>query len=165
MEEGRMTDTPYKTETKSAMDWLYLADPIAQSSRDITLLFARFGIGIIFLMSGWRKLFDMASVAASFPARGIPAELGYIAPIVEFGGGLFLILGLATRYSAIVMLIFTIVATFTSHRYWTFTEPAVIAAQSSNFWKNVAIKGGIIALFVAGPGRISLDGIFGRGRH
>jgi putative oxidoreductase len=75
-----------------------------------------------------------------------------------------LILGLATRYSAIVMLIFTIVATFTSHRYWTFTEPAVIAAQSSNFWKNVAIKGGIIALFVAGPGRISLDGLLGRGR-
>ena len=159
-----MTDTPVRERPKSSLDLLYLSDGIATQGRDIFLLGARLGLGAIFLMSGWNKLFDLAKVAASFPARGLPAELGYVAPFVECFGGLFLIIGLATRYSALVMLAFTVVATFSSHRYWTFTDPAVYAQQSSNFWKNIAIMGGMLALFVSGGGRASVDGILRRAR-
>ena len=159
-----MTDTPVRETPKSSLDLLYLCDGIATQGRDVFLLGARLGLGAIFLMSGWNKLFDLAKVAASFPARGLPAELGYVAPFVEFFGGLFLMIGLATRYSALVMFAFTIVATFSSHRYWTFTDPAAYAQQSSHFWKNTAIMGGMLAVFVAGAGRASLDAILGRNR-
>ena len=159
-----MTDTPVRETPKSSLNLLYLTDGIATQGRDVFLLAARLGLGAVFVMSGWGKLFDLAKVAASFPARGLPAELGYVAPFVEFFGGLFLMIGFATRYSALVMLAFTIVATFSSHRYWTFTDPAAMAQQSSNFWKNVAIMGGMFATFVAGGGRISVDGVLRHSR-
>ena len=83
--------------------------------------------------------------------------LGYLAVPVEFFGGLALIFGIATRYVAIVMAIFVVVATFSSHAYWTYTDAAVRRVQDSNFYKNMAILGGIAFLFVCGAGRLSLD--------
>ena len=56
--------------------------------------------------------------------------------------------GFATRYAALVMAIFMLVATFSSHRYWDFTEAAARRAQDSNFYKNMAILGGIFFLRV-----------------
>jgi putative oxidoreductase len=82
---------------------------------------------------------------------------------VEFIGGIMLILGLATRYAAVVMLIFTIIATFSSHRYWNFPE-AQQANQNSHFWKNVSMMGGIVLLFVTGAGRYALDAVLLRRR-
>jgi putative oxidoreductase len=32
-----------------------------------------------------------------------------------------------------------------------------VANQSSHFWKNVSIKGGLLLLFITGAGRLSLD--------
>jgi len=55
-----------------------------------------------------------------------------------------------------------ILATFSSHRYWTFSEPAQRAIQSSNFWKNVSMTGGIVVLFVAGAGRYAIDRLLRR---
>jgi len=43
--------------------------------------------------------------------------LAYIAVPAEFFGGIALILGLATRYVVLVMIVFMLVATFSSHRY------------------------------------------------
>jgi putative oxidoreductase len=75
----------------------------------------------------------------------------------EFFGGLALMFGLATRYAALLMTVFMLVATFSSHRYWDFTDAAARRAQDSNFYKNMAILGGIFFLFVCGAGRFSLD--------
>ena len=44
------------------------------------------------------------------PRRGLPDFLGYIAPFVEFIGGVCIVLGLATRYSALLLLLFVIIA-------------------------------------------------------
>jgi putative oxidoreductase len=48
-------------------------------------------------------------------------------------------------------------ATFSSHRYWTFTDPAQYGNQSSHFWKNVSMTGGLVLLFVTGAGRYAID--------
>ena len=85
----------------------------------------------------------------------------YVAPPVEFIGGICLVLGLATRYAALVMLLFVIIATFSSHRYWTYPE-AQQANQSSHFWKNMALKGGLLFLFITGAGRYALDRVLAR---
>jgi len=54
-------------------------------------------------------------------------------------------------------ILFVIVATGISHRYWDFAEAAARRAQESQFFKNLAIMGGFILLFATGPGRFSLD--------
>jgi putative oxidoreductase len=95
------------------------------------------------------------------PRRGLPEFLGYIAPFVEFIGGVLLIVGLATRYASLFILLFIIIATFSTHRYWE-SEPAQVVNQSSHFWKNVSMMGGTVLLFITGAGRYALDAMFQR---
>jgi putative oxidoreductase len=152
-------DMTVRSASPSALSAL---DGVAASTSDALLLIGRIMLGFIFLRSGYGKLFDIGAVAASFPPRGLPAFMAYISVPAEFFGGLALILGLASRYFAVVVFIFTVVATFSSHRYWDFAEVAARRVQEVNFYKNVAIMGGILVLFVGGAGRFSLDALFGR---
>ena len=130
---------------------------MAASNSDVILLIGRILLGWIFVRSGYGKIFDIPTYAATFPARGLPTFLAYIAVPAEFFGGIALILGLATRYVVLVMVIFMLVATFSSHRYWEFTDVAVRRAQDSSFYKNIAMLGGLLFLFVGSPGRFSID--------
>jgi putative oxidoreductase len=132
-------------------------DGMAASNSDVILLIGRILFGWIFVRSGYGKLFDIPAYAATFPARGLPTFLAYIAVPAEFFGGIALILGLATRYLVLVMVIFMLVATLSSHRYWEFTDVAVRRAQDSSFYKNIAMLGGLLFLFVGSPGRFSID--------
>jgi len=132
-------------------------DGMASSSSDVIPLIGRILLGWIFVRSGYGKLFDIPAYAATFPARGLPSFLAYISVPAEFFGGIALILGLATRYVVLVMIIFILVATFSSHRYWEFTDVAVRRTQDSSFYKNMAILGGFLLLFVGVPGRFSVD--------
>jgi putative oxidoreductase len=59
------------------------------------------------------------------------------------------------------MLFFTVVASFSSHAYWS-VPAAQRAGQSSSFWKNISIMGGLIVLFVSAAGRFSLDNLLFR---
>ena len=79
-------------------------------------------------------------------APPLPDFLGYVAPFVEFIGGVLVIAGLATRYASLLMLLFIIIAAFSSHRYWA-AEPAQVVNQSTHFWKAVTMMGGAVLLF------------------
>ena len=133
-------------------------DGVAATTSDALILIGRIMLGLIFLRSGFGKMLDIGSFAAALPARGVPAFFGYIAAPAEFFGGLALMFGFATRYFAVILFVFTVVATLTSHGYWEFAEPAMRRAQDGNFYKNVSILGGFVLLFVTGGGRFSLDG-------
>lgn len=136
---------------------LSAVDGVAASTSDLALLIGRIFLGWIFMRSGYGKIFDIPAYAATFPARGIPAFLAYISVPAEFFGGIALILGFATRYVVLVMVIFMLVATFSSHRYWNFTDAAARRAQDLSFYKNMAILGGFFFLFACGAGRFSVD--------
>jgi len=82
----------------------------------------------------------------------------YIGAPVEFFGGLALLLGFATRYATLLMILFVIVATLISHRYWEFADATQRRIQNVNFYKNVAMVGGLFFLFVSAGGRFSIDG-------
>ena len=133
------------------------ADGLAAGTSDIILLVGRILIGWIFVRSGYGKIFDIPSYASTFPPRGLPSFLAYIAVPAEFFGGLALMFGFATRYAVLVMVVFMLVATFSSHRYWDFADATARRAQDSNFYKNMAILGGIFSLFACGAGRLSID--------
>lgn len=138
------------------------ADTMATATADFLLLFGRILLGWIFVRSGYGKIFDIAAYSTTFPGRGLPTWLAYVAVPAEFFGGIALLLGFATRYVVIVMVVFMLVATFSSHAYWNFTDAAQRRVQDSAFWKNIAMLGGFLFLFVAGPGRWSIDAMLRR---
>jgi len=154
-------DTMSMQKTASSGNWLAASDALAAQWQDLMILVARVLFGWIFVMSGWGKLMNIAGFVATMPRRGLPDFLGYVAPFVEFGGGALLLLGFATRYVSVVMLVFIIIATFSSHRYWE-AEPAQLANQSTHFWKNVSMMGAAFLLFVTGAGRYAADTLFAR---
>jgi len=136
---------------------LSYTDGLATAWQDQLLLVSRVFVGWIFLSSGTLKVLNWSGFADRLITNsGVPAPLAYAAPFIEFFGGLALVLGFASRYAALALIAFTIAATWTSHRYWLVPIEQK-QQQSTQFWKNVAIIGGQLALFVAGPGRFSLD--------
>jgi putative oxidoreductase len=75
---------------------------------------------------------------------------------VEFVVGVLIVTGFKTRCASLLMILFVIVATGISHRFWEFAD-AARRAQESQFFKNLAIIGGFVLLFVTGPARYSVD--------
>ena len=139
-------------------------DSIAAAWQDFLLLVGRILLGWIFFQSGWNKLGTIPAYSKTFPGRGLQEWMAYVSVPAEFLGGLLLILGFATRYTILVMLFFMIVASFSSHAYWNVADMRARAGQSSQFWKNVSMTGGLIVLFVTSAGRISLDRILFRSK-
>ena len=132
---------------------------------DVALLCARVLIGYIFVLGGWGKLMGLAGFASYLEQHGIPAGNAFalLGAAVELVGGLALIAGVATRYVLLAVIAFTLIATGIAHRFWEF-EASARRAQAINFNKNMAMIGGMLALFVAGPGRFSIDGWLARRR-
>jgi putative oxidoreductase len=101
---------------------------------------------------------DIDAFAGTLAGSGLPAA-AVIAPpaaIIEFVGGLAVLLGLATRYAALLMATFVVIATLISHRFWS-APSTQEHMQAIQFAKNVAIFGGFLFVFVTGGGRFSLD--------
>jgi putative oxidoreductase len=67
------------------------------------------------------------------------------------------VLGLKTRYAAALLILFTIGAALIGHPYWTIPDAAQKAQQKIHFFKDVAIIGGLLFVFVRGAGPISID--------
>jgi putative oxidoreductase len=139
------------------------ADSFAASSADLLQLVGRILMGILFLTAGWGKLTNVAGATGYFTSLGIPSPelMPYLVGGLEFVLGICLILGLATRYAAVVAFIFVLVATAIAHRYWTY-PPQAQAAQYGQFTKNLAIMGGALYVLVSGAGRFSLDAMLRR---
>ncbi len=126
---------------------------------EVVLLLGRLALGAIFVKSGLQKLLGISAFAASLAQRGVPASSTWavIGATVEFVGGILIVSGLRTREASLLMILFVVVATGISHRFWEFAE-AARRAQESQFFKNLAIIGGFLLLYVTGGGRYSLDG-------
>ena len=126
--------------------------------RDATLLTARFALALLFIWAGIGKIFTQAAFAAAMAGRGMPFPEAFpvLAVIIEVGGGTLLLLGWRVAAFALLLALFTAVATGINHRYWAYPDAQRIG-QANNFYKNVAIIGGLLLLAVAGGGRLSLD--------
>jgi len=143
--------------------WAGGADSVAQSGSDIILLACRVGLAFLFYFSIQGKLANMEGFVGSLTLRGVPGgmALGYLAVTVEIIGSLGVLFGLGTRYAALLLVLFVIVATAISHRYWD-VPPEQARMQTTQFYKNVSIISGYLLLFLTGPGRFSLDHLLGK---
>jgi putative oxidoreductase len=114
-------------------------------------------IAPLFLLSGFHKVTGFAGVAGAMAAKGMPfAEILLIGAIVlELGGGLMVLLGWHARWGALMLAVFTVLATLVFHNFWA-VDPAQYRGQLNHFMKNLAILGGLIYIMATGPGRFSL---------
>ena len=135
-----------------------MIDRLFDRCHDVLLLVARLALSAIFIPSGFNKLLHLETFERSLAARGVPGgmAIAILAAVIEFFCGIAVALGFRLRVSALLLLVFTLTATFVSHRFWEF-EDGNRTMQYVQFMKNLAIAGGFLALSVVGAGRYRLD--------
>ena len=120
---------------------------------DIALLIGRILIAALFLVAAYNKFKGLGGTTTYFTKLGVPAPSA-MAPLVatfELAVGALLIAGYKTRYVALAVAAFVVFAALLAHMN------LADGNQLNHFLKNLAIAGGALALFVAGPGRHSVD--------
>ncbi len=122
-------------------------------------LIGRLLLAMLFLPAGWGKLTGFAGSVGYTASGGVPMPevATAVALVIEIGGALALIFGFGTRWAALALAFFTLVASFFFHKYWALPAEQVMMQQLM-FFKNMAIVGGLLTLAAWGAGAWSIDG-------
>src|SRR4030095_5630430 len=126
---------------------------------DWALLIARISVGIIFTAHGAQKLFGAFGGPGLSAVVEMMGPLGYLVTIGEFFGGLGLILGVLSRFSAasitLIMLgaIAMVHAKFGFFMNWTGNQPG------EGFEYHLLAIGTFLTIVIAGPGRYAVGSL------
>lgn len=125
------------------------------SNRSWGLTVLRVAVGVVFLMHGTQKLFSIGvpGVAGLMGSIGIPFPkfFGVVLTLVELFGGAALILGVATRLTALLLAVDMVVAILKVHLKNGFFMPMGFEFAFTLLAANVC-------LLLAGAGAASVDG-------
>jgi putative oxidoreductase len=121
-------------------------------------LAGRILIALLFVPAGWGKLVGFAGTVGYISSKGVPLPevAAAIAIFFELGCGLALLFGYKARWAALGLAVFTAVITPIFHNYWA-SPAAQQMGQYLNFYKNLAIVGGLLSFVAAGAGGWSFD--------
>ena len=122
-------------------------------------LAGRLLLALLFLPAGIGKLTGFAGTVGYISSVGLPMPqvAAALALVVEIVGGAALIAGYGTRLAAIVLAVFTLVASLFFHNYWALSADQQMVQQLL-FFKNIAVVGGLLTLAAWGAGAWSVDG-------
>jgi putative oxidoreductase len=127
-----------------------------EKNSGVTFLVARLGVGASFLISGVGKLAAWSATAAFAGSKGVPTVLLAAATVLELLGAISVITGWKARWGAAALVAFLVPVTLVFHNFWAYQGPEA-QLQTIQFLKNVSIGGGLLAIFAAGPGALSVD--------
>jgi putative oxidoreductase len=127
-------------------------------TQNVAALIGRIMLALIFITSGFGKIGGFAGVVGYIGSKGLPVAsvVAALTILVELGGGLAVLLGFLTRWAALALAVFSVLAALIFHAYWGVPADQVMG-QQINFWKNISIAGGFLVLAAFGPGGISFD--------
>lgn len=116
-------------------------------------LAGRFLLASIFLLSAANKIMNPQATQQFMAEHGMSATGFFLvgAILLELTGGLSLLFGFWTRIGAMLLTFFMIPTTLIFHT--NFNDPT----QVIMFLKNLAMMGGLLYVYVYGPGLISVD--------
>lgn len=115
-------------------------------------------LALMFVLAGFSKIGGFEGTAGYIASKGLPAAslLAALTIVLEVGGGLAIMLGFFTRWSALALAGFTLLASFIFHAYWSLPADQQMMEQLM-FMKNMSIAGGLLVLAAFGAGAISID--------
>lgn len=133
-------------------------DRTAQSLSPYTLLLTRVLVGYMFLLHGTSKFFEIP-VSLTGGNGAVPLlSLAGVSGVLEIVGGILLILGLFTRFTAFILAGHMAVAYFMVH-----AAGGVIFDPLTNKGESAALFSmAFLLLWTTGPGKFSLDAKLGR---
>lgn len=131
---------------------------MSTSLQNPLVLASRLLLAALFLPAGIGKLTGFADTVGYISSVGLPLPTvaAAVAAAVEVLGSLALIFGFGTRFAALALAFFTLVASFFFHAYWSLPAGQQMMQQLM-FFKNVGVVGGLLALAAFGAGGWSLD--------
>lgn len=121
-------------------------------------LAGRILIAVLFVPVGWGKIGGFAGTVGYIASHGVPlpevcAAIGLVA---ELALPLLLLAGFKARWAALALAVYVVVITPIFHAYWAVPAPQQLG-QYLNFYKNLAIAGGLLSFAAFGPGAWSVD--------
>ncbi|WP_328468958.1 DoxX family protein [Actinoplanes sp. NBC_00393] len=123
--------------------------------RNLALLIARVGLGVIFIAHGWQKFteYGLDGTAASFEQMGVPLPTlsAWFAAVVEFAGGIALVLGLAVSVAGVLLALNMLGAFVLVH------VGNGIFVGDNGFELVLALGAGALVFAAVGAGQFSLD--------
>lgn len=131
-------------------------DNMDEKIKDYAVLSLRIVLGIIFIYHGYPKLFGgLGSTAQFFASIGIPfaSFFAVVVALVEFFGGIALIIGFLTRWASLFLLIDMIVAFFLVHLKNGFS------IQNGGIEFVLILIAGLITLKILGAQTLSVDSV------
>jgi len=133
------------------------SSPATNATQDKVLLAARLLAAPLFFYSGIGKMLAFGITASRLPGGegGFGSFLAAGSIVIELGASLALVLGIYTRCAAIVLIVFTILATLMFHNFWA-SPQAQVTAQTVQFLKNLELIGLFALIAAFGPGAYTL---------
>ena len=111
----------------------------------------RIFLSAIFLINGVGKIFSYEGTIQYMENFNVSGNLIIPAIIVEILFPILLIIGYQTRFSALILSLFTLTLAAIFHTDF------LNQMQLISFLKNIAIAGGFLIIFVRGAGKYSID--------
>ena len=121
------------------------------------VLFARILLSLVFLVSGIHKAFWYEKAAEEFRAVKAPLVVVTLPATItlHLAGSICLIIGMYTTEAALLLALFTLLATERAHSFWRF-DGAARLERGRTALANLAVIGGLMMLAVTGPGDLAL---------
>ena len=114
-------------------------------------ILGRIFLSMIFLLEGVAKIFNSEGTVQYMENFNVPGYLLIPAIIIEILFPILLIIGYKTKFSARVLSLFTLILAVIFHTDFS------NQMQFISFFKNIAIAGGFLIIFINGAGKYSID--------
>ena len=114
------------------------------------LLIGRILFAMIFINSGIAHFMKLETMAGYAKYKKVPAaKLSVIVTgLMILLGGIYVALGIYADLGALLIAIFLIPTAFMMHAFWKETDPTAKQNELNNFFKNLALAGAALTLFV-----------------
>jgi putative oxidoreductase len=127
-----------------------------RSAIDWALLVARAVVGVVFISHGAQKLFGAFGGPGLSAVVQMMGPLGYLVTVGEFFGGLGLVFGFLSRFSAASIIIIMLGAVATVHAKFGFFMNWAGNQAGEGFEYHLLAIASLLPIVIAGPGRFAV---------
>lgn len=115
-------------------------------------------LALMFITAGFGKLTNIAGTAGYIASGGLPLAtlLAVVVGLLELVGGIAIAIGYQTRWAALALGLFTLLASLLFHAFWAVPADQAFVQQLM-FMKNLSVAGGLFIVAALGAGPASVD--------